>query len=407
MHTQVGIMVEEILHLMEKRGLSPSTLKQNRSSYFGIKRWFAKQTCGEYDPGSLDAFFKRYEDRFSRQEIKEQQFQQIKRMTNYLKEYAETGNVSFKRYVSPPKYLPSAAALELIESALAATTLTDKYKYSVKCNLRRFFCYLESRDLRASNISISLLQEYYSYIFPSNTGNMDKIAHSLKILTSYLVSENILRDMPDFSCLTPRRAPKKIIPAYSKDEAIKILTSIDTGTPAGKRNYAIILLACGTGLRGCDVANLKLPDINWKSGEISIVQTKTEKPLRLPISGQIRNAVADYILSGRPKSEYQNVFLRVRAPFTPIAGPSIFSNTIARICDNAGVGKKPGRRFHSLRRSFGTWLAGEEVDIKTISQMLGHADLDSGKPYISFDDNQMSACATGFEDIPVKGGVYA
>ncbi|CCQ95091.1 hypothetical protein CULT_2290006 [[Clostridium] ultunense Esp] len=39
--------------------------------------------------------------------------------------------------------------------------------------------------------------------------------------------------------------------------------------------------------------------------------------------------------------------------------------------------------------------------------MLGHKNIDSDKPYLSFNRNQMSLCAMGFEDIPLKEGVYA
>ena len=41
-----------------------------------------------------------------------------------------------------------------------------------------------------------------------------------------------------------------------------------------------------------------------------------------------------------------------------------------------------------------------------ISQLMGHTDMESGKPYLSFQDTVVSMCAMGFEDIPVMGGVY-
>jgi integrase len=77
-----------------------------------------------------------------------------------------------------------------------------------------------------------------------------------------------------------------------------------------------------------------------------------------------------------------------------------------RCAEKAGVEKKMGRAFHSLRRSFGTWLAKERVPITTISQLLGHADMDSGKPYLSFDDTQLSECAMDFSDIPLKRRIF-
>jgi integrase len=75
-------------------------------------------------------------------------------------------------------------------------------------------------------------------------------------------------------------------------------------------------------------------------------------------------------------------------------------------CNRAGVEKKNGRSFHSLRRTFGTWLAAGEVELTMISQMLGQVRMNSSKPYLSFNDTQMLSCAMGFDDIPLKGGAY-
>jgi integrase len=149
-----------------------------------------------------------------------------------------------------------------------------------------------------------------------------------------------------------------------------------------------------------------LTDISWRTQSIGIAQGKTGKSLNIPISGQICNAVSDYILNGRPKTDYTNVFLRSRAPYTAFDNGRSLGQILDRACNRAGVEKKMGRRFHSLRRTFGAWLAAEETQITTIAQMLGHAEMDSSVPYLSFNDSQMYSCAMGFSEIPLKGGIY-
>ena len=166
----------------------------------------------------------------------------------------------------------------------------------------------------------------------------------------------------------------------------------------------MILLAVSTGLRAGDVIQLSLLDVNWELGEISIVQSKTQNPLIVPLNGQVRNALANYILNARPRSDSASIFLHDRAPFTAMSATP--TNMFNRYAEKAGVEKKTGRAFHSLRRSFGTWLAKERVPITTISQLLGHADMDSGKPYLSFDDAQLSECAMGFADIPLTRRIF-
>lgn len=150
-----------------------------------------------------------------------------------------------------------------------------------------------------------------------------------------------------------------------------------------------------------------MEDIGWKTGEISIFQSKTGNPINITVNGQVLNALSDYILHARPRSKSSNVFIRGIAPYTALSGTVTLDKVLDDLCIKAGIEKKGHRSFHSLRRSFATWLASEEVPITTISQMLGHKSIDSDKPYLSFNRNQIAMCAMGFEDIPVKEGVYA
>ena len=89
---------------------------------------------------------------------------------------------------------------------------------------------------------------------------------------------------------------------------------------SGKRNYAMLLLALRTGLRSIDIVNLKLGDIQWKRNTIEIVQAKTGTPLVLPLLTDVGNAIADYILNGRPDSQQPYIFLRTQAPYRKLSG---------------------------------------------------------------------------------------
>jgi integrase len=71
---------------------------------------------------------------------------------------------------------------------------------------------------------------------------------------------------------------KERIPSfYTPEEVSKIELSIDRSSGIGKRNYAMLLLACRLGLRASDIASLKFPDIDWRKNEISIIQYKTKE----------------------------------------------------------------------------------------------------------------------------------
>ncbi len=109
---------------------------------------------------------------------------------------------------------------------------------------------------------------------------------------------------------------KKVFPVLPKSDIAKLLDAIDRTTPRGKRDYAIMLLGTVLGLRACDVAAMKLADIDWIRGEIRILQSKTSHSVILPLTQDVGEALKDYILNARPKSSDQEIFLRICAPHT-------------------------------------------------------------------------------------------
>jgi integrase len=329
----------------------------------------------------------------------------MKRSLEYIRDYASSEKVDFTRKVDTRKYKPSDEALYIIE--LATTNLKEQFKSRLHVCMRHFFCFIELDGKRITDISDAVIKEFLVHAAKSNPGSMDYVIYSLKVLVTYLRAVKITDITMNLDYFVPKAAPKKIIPAFTMEEIGRILKSIDCSTSAGKRDKAIILLACGTGFRGIDIVNLELEDIDWRTGDINIIQSKTGNPLKVPVNGQVLNAVADYILHARPESKFGNIFLRTNAPFTALNGTAALDRILDSLCMKADVEKKDYRSFHSLRRSFATWMTSEEVPLTTISQMLGHRSIDSDRPYLSFNRSQMAMCAMGFEDIPLEGGGYA
>jgi integrase len=182
---------------------------------------------------------------------------------------------------------------------------------------------------------------------------------------------------------------------------------IDVETACGIRDQAILLLAFETGLRAVDIIKLRRSDIDWRNAEVHVAQSKTGKPLTLPLGGMVMNAVADYILKARPARDSDKVFLCLKSPYEPLSTTCSLGAIVEKYCTLAGVEKKPFRSFHSLRRSFATELSAAGVPLPTISQLLGHKNIKEARPYLTYDRSQTLFCAMGFDGIPVAGGIYA
>ena len=83
----------------------------------------------------------------------------------------------------------------------------------------------------------------------------------------------------------PRSLPWSTVQAF--------LRSIDRDSAMGKRDFAMFSLMTTYGMRACDVVALTLDDIHWRAGLIRIRQSKTGRPLELPLTDEIGSAIQD------------------------------------------------------------------------------------------------------------------
>lgn len=227
--------------------------------------------------------------------------------------------------------------------------------------------------------------------------SMRMLIDDVKQFVDFLISRQIVSE--NFLGAFDVHAPKdrKIYPGFTEDESAHVLAAVDRSTAMGKRDYAMLMLAKHTGIRGIDIQNLKLQDIFWKSSEICIIQSKTRKSLVLPVEASVGNAIADYILNARPALSNFTVFLRVVPPFVGLRYTNDIVRKYAKI---SGVEKETIAQigFHSFRRSMGVSLLETDVPISLISEILGHAKQNPLKRYIALDVKRLRNCYMPMND---------
>ena len=204
-----------------------------------------------------------------------------------------------------------------------------------------------------------------------------------------------------FSIKVPSR--KKLHVGFTQEEATAIISDIDRSTICGKRDYAILMLAMHTGLRGVDVLKLTFVNIDWEKGEIHLTQSKTSQELTLPVPMSVLNAIAEYILYARPKSQEKSIiFLRVRKPYVPMKTWSAHS-IVRRNANGAGIEWPADERkgFHSFRRTIANWMLEAEIPLEMITEVLGQRDTDSTRPYIAVHQPGLAECALDLQSIPM------
>jgi integrase len=194
-----------------------------------------------------------------------------------------------------------------------------------------------------------------------------------------------------------------IVAPITREEEQKLLESTHRTTAMGKRNYAMLLLALRTGLRSIDIINMKLGDVHWKNNTIEIIQKKTGASLILPLLRDVGNAIADYILHGRPDSGLPYIFLRGQAPYRKMSGHSSCYGISKRLMKKAGIRQGEGEvnGFHCFRHSVAARLLAEETPLLIISSILGHRNKESTKIYLSTDLEHLRTCALSLMGIEV------
>jgi integrase len=193
----------------------------------------------------------------------------------------------------------------------------------------------------------------------------------------------------------------KLPSSWNEDELKSMLAVIDRNNPIGKRDYAMILLACILGLRISDIKNLRFSNFIWEDKKLSIIQHKTHKPLTLPVSDSVGWAVIDYIQNGRPNYyETDFIFLKHMPPFDTIGDSNHMSQIIQRYMRKAGIDQRYKKHsgFHSLRHSAGSMLLELEAPLPVITNILGHSDSNVTAIYLKTDLQKLKQCILSPED---------
>jgi integrase len=121
----------------------------------------------------------------------------------------------------------------------------------------------------------------------------------------------------------------------------------------------------------------------------------------LPLPALAGNAVAEWILHGRPGCDAPEVFVRLKPPLVKL-GKSAGSTLMRRRLARAGIdhAAHDGKSFHALRRTTGTRLIESGAGLPLAAQVLGHARVNSSRRYFSLAIEQLRQCCLPLEDFP-------
>jgi site-specific recombinase XerD len=239
-------------------------------------------------------------------------------------------------------------------------------------------CKLRSLHREAIHDFIRAQGEHYG------RASMAHICSALRGFLSFLYTS---RRLPtDFSAVVVaptiykhERCPRFLTPA----EVGSVLSAVDRHSACGKRDYAALLLLATYGLRGIEVARLRLDDIEWRAEQLHIRSRKGGNHSVYPLTSATAEALVAYLKHARPKSTHREVFLTHHAPFRPVQTVTL-RHVVKKHLRRAGI-KTKGAGAHTFRYSCAQRLFENDFSIKVIGDYLGHRHLGTTQRYMKID----------------------
>ena len=351
---------------LERLGYTPLSAAGHVRLAAHLSRWMIREglSVAALTPTTLDAYFTErraagYSNSFTARSLRP--------LLDYLREL---------RVVTAPTPVPATSPCErllrgyrdylLVERGLAASTveLNVRMVRPFLANQVQADGQLDLQRLGAAEIGAFVVAQ--SRERPRSVGRM---VTALRSLLRFLHVDGVIDwplavAVPSVASWSLSGLPK----ALGNDQVAALLTSCDRRTSTGCRDFAILTLLVRLGLRAGEVAGLSLDDIDWRHGEI-IVRGKGNRLDRLPLPGDVGQAIVDYLCHARPcAARGRTVFVWAHAPYRALSSSAV-TTVVANAGRRAGIGLIGA---HRLRHTAATAMLHAGGSLTEIGQVLRH-----------------------------------
>jgi integrase/recombinase XerD len=210
-------------------------------------------------------------------------------------------------------------------------------------------------------------------------------AAALRTFFRHLVLIGVRIENPAAELAAPRRA-RRLPRTLSPGEAERLVEAAKGTTPRTLRDRALVELLYGAGLRVSEAVGLERGAVDLE-GRLVRAVGKGDKERVVPIGRQAVDALRRYLSRGRPfldRRHRPELFLNAQGGPLTRAGAFLILRRLA-----VGAGLDPARVHpHLLRHSFATHLLEGGADLRSVQEMLGHADLATTELYTLVSDRR-------------------
>jgi integrase/recombinase XerD len=208
---------------------------------------------------------------------------------------------------------------------------------------------------------------------------------SMRSLFRHQLLVGAREDNPAAEIGLPRRA-RRLPRTLSAGEAERLVEAASETTPRALRDRALVELLYGSGLRVSEAVGLERSGVDLEERLVRTVGTGGKERV-VPLGRRAVDALRRYMARGRPfldRRHRPELFLNAQGGALTRAGAFLI---LRRLAEKAGL--EPGRVHpHLLRHSFATHLLEGGADLRSVQEMLGHADLATTELYTHVTDRR-------------------
>jgi integrase/recombinase XerD len=221
---------------------------------------------------------------------------------------------------------------------------------------------------------------------PCSTATINRKAACLRSFYRHLRREELIDDDPAALLASPRKS-RKLPEVLSYAEVQRLLAQPRGSEPAALRDRGLLELMYGSGLRASETTALVVGDVDLRRGLVR-ARGKGSKERIVPVGAKATAAIQAYLRSGRPRlvrgSAERALFVNFRGG--PLTRQGLYK-IVRRHARGAGL---DGRMSpHTLRHSFATHLLAGGCDLRSVQEMLGHADISTTQLYTHLSGEEL------------------
>lgn len=281
-------------------------------------------------------------------------------------------------------YLPDFLNYLSVERGLALNTIESYGR-----DLNQFLTYLkEKKKIEISETTQATVVGYLLHLQAKGraTATISRSLAAIKCYYNFLEKEMIIPGNLTVNLEAPKQE-RKLPRVLSVEDVTKLLEEPDLKTPSGMRDRAMLETLYATGLRVSELINLRISDINMEEGFLRCLG-KGSKERIVPLGSTAIKHLRYYLeharkfLASDPREE--RIFLNHHGRGLTRQGFWKIIKKYAERLDNPH-----SITPHTLRHSFATHLLENGADLRSVQEMLGHADISTTQIYTHLTKNRL------------------